>query len=329
MSELRLTGSATSALAHLALIGLAGILEDQGATGVRLWWEDGIEASARIGTTLDPGAIADAVHGHATRLARPGSWLQMTAWHEGAEVGLFSPRVKAATSAGSWTALLNARRQRLDARDLTVLDHRMIGALGEPAYWLVTNADNQPDQGASRWEMKTRNRGEDFVRNRLAPLAKVVSSRSPAEVLDGLTGRSIVDELGHNDRKSRTPTGLTTPRATDNALAWCALWGMAHLWLIPQANVMSQTAGSWPRRGVHPTEFAVPVFSKPVSVAKWRTVTGSQWFDRAAFIQDPTSRAWVVEQGVAAIVCFPAQKAGSQSAPERLLLEGIIEPLEG
>ena len=329
MNELRLAGSATSALAHMALIGLAGILEDQGTTGVRLWWEDDTEASARIRTALDPEAIADAVHRHATRLARPDSWLQSTALHEGTEVGLFSPRIKAATSTESWTALLTARQQRLDTGDLTVLDHRMIGAMGEPAFWLVTRADNQPDQGASRWEMKTRNRGEDFVRNRLAPLAAVVSARSPSEVLDGLTGRLMVDELGRNDRRSRTPTGLTTPQATDNALAWCALWGMAHIWLVPQSNDMSQTAGSWPRRRVHPTEFALPVFWRPVSVVKWRTVVGSRWFDRGAFIQDATSRAWLAEQGVAAIIRFPTQIAGSRSAPERLLLEGFVEPLEG
>lgn len=329
MSELHLTGAATSALAHLALVGLAGILEDQGTAGVRTWWEDGIEASARIRTKLDPEAISDAVRGHAARLARPDSWLQITALHEGAEVGLFSPRVKAATSAASWTELLNARRQGLDARDLTALDHRMIGALGEPAFWLVTSKDNQPDQGASRWEMITRNQGKDFVKNRLGPLARIVASRSSGDVLDGLTGRSIVDELGHNDLKSRTPTGLTTPRATDNALAWCALWGIAQLWLVPQSTGMSQTAGSWPRRQVHPNEFTLPVFWRPVSVVKWRTVAGSRWFDRASFIEDAASRAWLAEQGVAAIVRFPTLKAGSDKSPERLLLEGIIEPLEG
>lgn len=327
MTDLQVAGRVTNALEQLALVGLASILEDQGALGARIWWEDGVEAQARLRVAVSGVEIGDAVRVHATRLAASASWVQRTTVHEGAEVGLLSPRIKAATSTASWNALISARCGVLDDESLTVLDRRMIGALGEPAFWLVNPRDNQPDQGASRWEMKTRNRGEDFVSNRLAPLAKIVANRSPQAILDGITGRTAVDELGHGATESRTPTGLTTPGPTDNALAWCAMWGIAQLWLVPQVTHMSQTAGCWPRGQVHPREFVLPVFARPVSVSLWRTVTGSLVFDRAAFGQEPASQLSLVEQGVAAIARFPVHIGGSPSAPERLLLEGRVEPL--
>jgi CRISPR-associated protein Csb3 len=61
----------------------------------------------------------------------------------------------------------------------------MIGALGEPAYWPT---DRNADAGASRWEMKTRNQGAEFVGNRLVPLAQAVAARTIEQTLTGLTG---------------------------------------------------------------------------------------------------------------------------------------------
>lgn len=328
MTEIELIGSARSALVHLAVLGLASILEDQGADGVRQWWVDAAEASAVVRSGLQRMDAAAAVLAHARVHAAEGSWVQATLVHEGARIGLFSPRVKAASSRESWARLQAGRTAHLTKATITPLDRRMIGALGEPAFWPVTGKDVQPDLGASRWEMKTRNRGEDFVQHRLAPLAKAVAARTPEGVLDGLTGRSTMDEVGRDSSDSRTPTGFTTPRPTDNALAWCALWGISQLWLVPQVGAMSQTAGTWPRRRVHPDLFALPAFNRPVTVSMWRLVAGSRAFDRVAFV-DPEAQEtlWLREHAVAGIVRFRTRIAGSSSAPERLLLDGDIQSL--
>src|SRR5690606_39049936 len=135
----------------------------------------------------------------------------------------------------SWHSLQQQRWHAIDGTP-TGLDQRFIGALGEPAYWAASNDGIRPDNGASAWEMKTRNRGEDFVRNRLSLLAKSVSQRGEQQVLSGLLGTSIVDEVGKNGLDSRTPTGLAAPGVADNARAWCALWAIS---LFPVRPVLS------------------------------------------------------------------------------------------
>ena len=107
------------------------------------------------------------------------------------------------------------------------IDLELIGALGEPAYWRFASNGPRPDEGANRWEMKTRNRGEDFVRNRLRQLARIVADRDATAIVSGLTGHTVEDEAykGKRSDESRTATGLTSPRFTDSALAWCACGG--------------------------------------------------------------------------------------------------------
>ena len=111
----------------------------------------------------------------------------------------------------------------------TAGDYRYFGALGQPSYWSgkKNKDDLQSDNGASRWEMVTRNQGKEFVRDRLLPLSQIVAARSVDEVRDGLLGLRIEDEAGKNEATSRTATGLHAPSKTDNARAWCALIGVS------------------------------------------------------------------------------------------------------
>ena len=68
--KLVLCGGLDSALTHFAMIGLAGILEEAGATRVRLWWQDGPQAEPCLSWDgLDAG---EAVHDHASRHASSG-----------------------------------------------------------------------------------------------------------------------------------------------------------------------------------------------------------------------------------------------------------------
>ena len=232
-----LSGEITSALTTFAGLGLALILECDGAERVRLGWTDAAEPQMVVTADgYDDEAIAVAVHEHATARAVSGSWidcnLQAAPWNGNS--ALFSPRVKAPQSLPQWRSLQTERVQRIDhevedkeqlKRDI---DLELIGALGEPAYWRFANNGPRPDEGANRWEMKTRNRGEDFIRNRLRQLAQIVADRDASAIASGLIGQSVKDEAykGKRSDESRTATGLTSPRFTDSALAWCALWGI-------------------------------------------------------------------------------------------------------
>ena len=350
MNNFPLAGNLTSAFSHLALAGVAAILvdaADQGRLGdalARTWWSDESESQPMLATSLSEGDIGDVVRDHATRHTEPASWVTATA-SSGARSGkgLFSPRLPAGgvEELGAFAAERQSALSRAETAGLmTELDWRMLAGLGEPAWWRYTEKECQPDMGASRWEMKTRNRGEEFVGNRLPPLALAVASRSIDEVWVGLIGQALVDELGRGDRQSRTPTGLTRPGPVDSALAWCALWGVS---MMPTAHVsvadgrergFSQSAGVWPRNRVHPTHACLPVFSDPVSPNRFRSLVSTAALDVAAFgaLRGETwevarSKAWLARQGARALIRFPVVKGGSDSAPERHLQEGVLERL--
>lgn len=313
-------GSVSDALTHLAMVGTAAILQESGCA-VQMGWADGAAATARI--WLPDGVdVGTCVQTHAARHSSDDSWVQHKHEHLGAMVGSFSPRIKAAVSRSTWETLIRVRTDGLSSGSLTWLDHAMIGALGEPAYWLA----DQPDLGASRWEMKTRNRGEEFVGHRLGPLARQVAARTPAHITAGLVG-GVVDD-GKNGASSRTATGLRSPGPTDTAVAWCALWGISQTTLVPQARAMSQTSGSSPRNRVHPRAMALPVFARPVTLGRWRGVMASHQLDEVAFGQKAaSSHAWLKMAGVTALVVFPTEVVGSKSAPERRLLQGSLKLL--
>lgn len=338
--EHRIGGSITSALSHLFPVGLAGILEESGCTPVRWWWTDEAVSGVVLACPLGLESIAEVVLRHATRHAGPESWVSARI-NVGDRSGtaLFSPRVKP-PALGDWDSYSTERNRFLERaqHELTALDWRMIGALGEPAWWMCNSKESKPDSGASRWEMKTRNQGQEFVSHRLSPLAAAVTARSIASVISSLTGVHVVDEVGSDRADSRTPTGLTPPGPTDNVVAWCALWGIAALPTLhaesspSRARGMSQSAGTWPRHRVHPAMASLPVFSVPTSVSHLRAVMLSRAFDVAAFpstdaIFTEGEREQLRQQGLRAIIRFPAEIGGSPSAPERVLLAGSIEAL--
>ncbi|WOQ16526.1 hypothetical protein [Raineyella sp. W15-4] len=345
--NIEISGSVEVALTHFAMYGLGLILSDSGARRVRVWWADGPEARATVAWEGDSSA-AEVLQRHAAKHHEDDSWVQATFKHKFEQkgaikdtiIGLFSPRIPQAVSADAWQALEKCREKYLDDPSLTKLDRLMIGALGEPAHWLCGGKDNQPDLGATRWEMKTRNRGEEFVQHRLAPLAHIVAGRSLQQIDDGLTGTAILDELGKNSPGSRTGTGFSSPGPVDSALAWCALWGISLIPLVPQVGRMSQTAGTSPRRRVHPDHVALPVFTRPTSLDLWRAILASAIFDRAAFGQSQTgsdvadpraadvasARATLRERGVAGLVRFPV-RVDNPNAPERSILWGVVDPL--
>lgn len=328
MSDVTVTGSHLSALTHFAGYGLAGILADAGAGRVRLCWSDAARPRLTVASDLSRDEVGEAVRRHAEAAVVEGSWLNAVI-DGGSRAGfrLYSPRFKP-PELDEWESIMRQRDERFPGGHL---DAEMIVGLGEPAWWRQAEGDS-PDSGASRWEMKTRNKGAEVIADRLAPLAREVSGWVSAAIVDGIEGLRVDDAVGKGASDSRSATGFRQPGPTDNALAWCALWGIAATRPVRRAAGMAQTAGTSPRRRTHPTVAALPVWTVPVSLTVVRRVLVSSVFDVAAFTEDPVTRAPAVRRlsvwGVRGIVRFPILKTGSSSAPERQILTGELHVLD-
>lgn len=347
-----LAGSITSALTSFAGLGLALILEADGAQRVRLGWTDAEEPRMVVTAAgLDDEMIAAAVHRHAEACTQEGSWVQADLdgppWNEDSAV--FSPRIKSPYAKANnaapsqdevserWRTLQEARYCGID-REGDGSDFgdglEFIGALGEPAYWRFRRKDKDPvpDEGASRWEMKTRNRGEEFVGNRLRRLAEFVAARNVDEVRQGLDGRHLIDEAykGKRSEESRTPTGLTTPRWTDSALAWCALWGIASFPVIHRVEGTSVTAAATPVGIFKPEAMVLPVLVGPHSLHRWRALLVSDQLIRARSaddLDDLSARTWLASHGARAVITFAFHLSDNANAPERSLGVGELDVL--
>ncbi|MCV6987215.1 hypothetical protein H7H78_17895 [Mycobacterium shinjukuense] len=339
MSVFTPAGSITSALSHFALFGLAAICESELAVSARVWWTDERIPHPQLDAGREPRAVAEAVHRHATKRASPDSWLAAQLEHEERTTAAFSPRIKAPSSPSAWRHLQTTRHAALDrlVAGHNWLDLRMVGALGEPSYWL---ADKSPDGGASRWEMKTRNRGEEFVGNRLLPVANCVAARQVEEVLSGLTGGTINDEVARNQPDSRSATGFARPGPVDNALVWCTLWGISQFPVVHHTDAQSVTAGTYvPGKRTHPTFVFLPAPTRPTTLARLRTIIASMHLFVVGSVAQNSkpldeiaaavSRKWLADRGIRALIRFPVDVSDNPSAPERQVLDGVAIPLGG
>lgn len=320
-------------LSHAALVGLGAILEDAGANP-RLGWTKGMAPNPVV-YGCPPEQVAATVRTHAARHAEPESWVSLRLPDDKGELrGLMSPRVTTLAIPAGWREWDKRRNATIDAvtAGRAELDLRMLGALGRPAYWRMYQRQRRQDEGASRWEMQPRNRGSEFVGTRLSPLAHSVAARSDGDVLGGLTGAAPIDEVGHGRPDSRTATGLAAPGPTDNALAWCALWGLSQFPLalrvrhpaVTSGHVGSPTSGS----------FYTLTWQGGWRMARLRTMLASlqarkiaeshdaeshdaDWGEARAALGDDAARSWLAARGVTAVLCFPVGKHGSDKAPER------------
>ena len=339
---IRLGGDITDASTHFAQIGLAAILNDAGIDAVRLFWENG--PSARAVVTWEGDAdVGQIVKDHASRCCQKDSWVSQSVSVQWAKrsLGLFSPRVtspKTTEESSEWVGL---RRHKLDDLSLKPIDRAMIGALGEPAYWRRSAGATgkcEPDRGATRWDMTTRNSGKNFVPGGLYVYAKKVSERRALqEVVDGLTGASLVDEYDKDSKKHTTPLGFRNRSRMDNATAWCMLWGISATTLVPRpksdtvSDGYSQTSGFHPRNHTHPEYITVtlPVFQTPTSLTRWSAVLRSKVWDGVAAASDLSNlpaamAAEVGKLGVHHAVRFATEVAGSKKASERRLKGGNL-----
>lgn len=319
---------------HALLWGIASIVEAAGATGVRVRWTEGRRPHPVVsGDDLDGPSLAEAVRDHAAAHG-PGSWVDDRLPDE-PKRGLFSPRIAPlGEDAEPWHRLLAARAERLDrlTADCSVLDLRMIAAMGQPAWWIRDNKRLAQERGASRLEMQPRNQGSEFVGSRLRPLGEIVGGRETSVIAAGLTGAAVRDQMGKNSSDSRTATNLRPLGPTDDAAAWAALWGLSCAPVAHRANDRTRTATSPGVRG--PNAFVLPVWRRPWSTGRLRTVLASGDLaiirradaDSAARLR---ARAGLVNAGVDGLIGVPVDVFGSTSAPERRALSGVPVPLDG
>lgn len=336
------TAEPRTMLSHMALYGLAAIVEDGGLDDVRLSWTRGMAPRPVLhAPRATPETIGETVRRHAARHDAPESWPSRQL-SDGERRALMSPRISVISSREGWHSLQERRHRVLDQLTSTraLLDLRFIAALGEPSYWSFNlQGKRLQDDGASRLEMQPRNTGSEFVGNRIRPLAAAVAARTADAVSEGLLGRSVHDEIGKNKPDSRTPTGFAAPGPTDNALAWCALWGISQFPIAFRKPVRESTRATEPAFAVTTGHigrgtaghFYVPVWDGQWRTARLRSILASEQLGRFAGARlsreddepdDPADGQWLASRGVTAAVRFPVKRFGSDSAPERRAMLG-------
>lgn len=324
-------GSHQVLLAHMSLLGTALIVEDAIGPGkVVLRWTDEVDPRPQLRVLeATPAIIGDLIREHASGHASGSdTWLEVVDPNVGS---LFSTRTKAPNSDEAWIRVLNVRAS--SANDLRDLDSQMVVGLGERAWWYMEGKQQRPDRGASAWEMRTRNRGLEFVANTLLPLADAVSHRTSQRVEAGLTGFSVDDEVGKNKPDSRTATGFAAPGPTDSAVAWTALWGLAAMpvWHHPQARSTS-SASLPPKHGAR-GQLLMPMATQWVTPARMQMALRSRALLDAVqpdvdSVEVGTTalaaRRQLAEWGFTTLLRFPVQVSGSTSAPERRALAAVV-----
>ncbi|MFT3876113.1 MAG: hypothetical protein QM708_06800 [Propioniciclava sp.] len=339
--DLMLRGDANDLFSHMALWGLVRICTNEGIAGIRGYWTDEPEPKPVLSTiTSSPEEIAQKVKEHASARAAGGSWLhEVFVPRPGSNpVALMAPRT-ATPELSEWNHLedlSNAVRDNMPSD----LDRELILGLGYRSWWArEANGDIRADKGCSVWEMRTRNKGTDFVADRLLPLAHDISKWSVDKIWAGLTGKEVDDSTGGNKPTSRTATGFRLPGPVDSARAWCALWALSLFPVLPHPVEGGRSPAFVPLtgRGNIRRLLLFPVPTDPTSVERIAMLARSKALVEAATVPptgpDPESalhrklmlasaQRWLRNHGLRGVMQFPVQIVGSTSAPERQTLAG-------
>lgn len=349
--SVKFSADASDAFSHLLMVGLASILEDDDtARCCRFRWLDTLRAfEFETSDELNIDQMAAIISEHAKRWAQSlplNSEDDYTIVSESNTSGktlhaTMSPRLSGLSVPCGWRKLQKDREAAIDSMR-TFGDYRYFGALGQPSYWSGEQSHKlRSDFGASRWEMVTRNRGQEFIGGRLLPLSQCVAARSVENIRDGLLGTKIEDEIGNNKSTSRAATGLHAPAKTDNARAWCALMGVAAFptRVTTRGDDMARDSSAALFQIKGPVRFAIlPLFDQYWTTAEYRSVVRSEALARFGIqkiLSTDTemqlvdvSSDWLEEKGVAACCIFNQFVSDNASAPERWLEQGEIIPVQ-
>lgn len=324
VTELRLAGDPETLLSHMALLGTGMILEEQlGAGEVLCRWSESTDPAPLLHVRhVSDKEVDKIIRVHAARLAASESFLRKS--HD--QVGsLFSARTKTPKDDAVWREVLDLRDETLVK--LRGLNSQFVVGIGERAWWR-----KDPDDGASAWEMRPRNHGAEFIATTVLPLAENVAQRSPGEVVLGLTGDHLDDELGNNERTSLTGTGLGPVGPTDNARAWVALWAIACMPVWPQPCYKSQTSASLPGRQGARQQLLMPMCTSWVTVSRWRATLRSQALLRIGDLATRDRRDSPLLQplldqlaahGFGEVLRFPIDTSGGSGSTRRHSMQGV------
>ncbi len=281
-------GDIQEAFSHLVGLGIALIVEDQSSRNIGIRWldQDHLEIQG-----VDGDEAAEFVKSHVEKNLKGGDgeelpWLTMKSKNAGKSAAYLNPRIPQNQDVAQFLA---NRQQIIDEIDLReLLSQRLIGSLGQSAYWNDSMKKEDLDRGASPWEMVCPTGSEKFVK-RLYDVGRYVAGRSGGQVSEGLSGAACKDELQQSKKKpldtSRTAAGLRAPGLTDNAQAWCALWALSAFPTRPVSAdgryIYSNTVGAG--RSNNTVWFYLPVFSsRAVTPGRFRAVLRSTSLIRMA-----------------------------------------------
>ncbi|MBO0854250.1 MAG: hypothetical protein J2P18_10825 [Nocardia sp.] len=316
-------------LHHMAFYGLADILDTSGIGDLAVEWNG--PQPVLSGENLDDTVVEEAVRTH---IEGRKPWTLNSFGTE--RRATMSPRLTV-FKAGEWEP--HQRRREEVLTELTDgrlwPDLRYLAALGEPSYWSFNfRGDRLQDNGASRFEMQPRNRGSEFVGNRLRPLTEKLLRRRPGTIASGLSGQTLIDELDGKPN-SVTATGLAMPGPADNAIVWCALWGIGQFPATYRIQGAALTSG-YIGRNRHEW-FCVPVWTGRWRPARLRSILASSQLRTAAATgladfsddadQEMRAGSWLRSRGVIGVLRFPIARFGSDNAPERRALRAEAIPL--
>lgn len=330
------------AFSHLFLVGLASIVEEETPdTYCALRWEGpGTSATVIFSSPMELDDVTACVHSHAAKYNDLLAMASDGEYDGSTPRATMSPRLGNIVEPSGWKALQHDRQTAIDALD-SMGERRYFGALGQPSYWSgrVSGQSHalQADYGASRWEMVTRNSGQEFVSGRLRKLSQIVTGFSLERIRAGINGEVEMDECGENKPNSRTATGLHAPSLTDNVRAWCALIGVSAFPVIPGVSGSRDSTAAMfqiSRKGPYAV---LPVFTGEWSLSRFRSVARS-----AALLKAGASAVlaggdsgftvhddWLTERNVIACAIFRQFVSDNKSAPERWLERGTFTTVRG
>jgi CRISPR-associated protein Csb3 len=340
-------------LTHMAAYGFAAIVEATTSAPPTLSWTSGMEPRLCIEhESLDAQGMAQQILDHAKRLSDTKAWPHET-WttkrttkrpksdiqlESEIRQGLMSPRLSKIEQQEQWQDLQQRRHKVLDAlvNDDAWLDLFFLWSLGEPCYWQNRKAGQ--DAAASQLDLQPRNNGAEIIGTRVAPLASLVSKRTPAQIVDAFRGTHLQDSIGEKDGSdSCSAVGFRGRGPVDDAVSWCAIWGISQF-ALNRSLRNTTTASCMIHRGQE--WVCVPVWDGRWAPARLRTILASSQLratTRACLSAGDTDGSgdavgfdsvnWLLARGVKALILFQLKADTNSKAGERHAQRGTIYDL--